>query len=99
MFGRSLNFKIISLVIAAIYIGFSLIAFNAIRREEKMIFAETERASQMMAMPILNTIYSDMLDERAEMVYYLIKDIRSMKGVERIEIIKGNGFETAFTDD
>lgn len=98
MFGRSLNFKIISLVIAAIFIGFSLIAFSAIRREERRIFAEMERASQMMAMPILNTIYSDMLDERAEMVYYLIKDIRSMKGVERIEIIRENGFKAAFTD-
>lgn len=99
MFDRSLNFKIILLVIAAIYIGFSLISFIAIRREEKRIFAETERASQMMAVPILNTIYSDMLDERAEMVYYLMQNLRSMKGVEQIEIIKDNGSDTAFSDD
>jgi len=99
MFGRSLNFKIILLVIVALFIGFSLIAFNAIRREEKRIFAETERASRMMAIPILNTIYSDMMDERAEMVYYLIKGIGSIKGVWRIEIIRQNGFKTAFSDD
>lgn len=99
MFARSLQFKIILLVAGTLFIGFSMISFNAIRREKERIFAETERASDMMAQPILNTIYGDMLDERPEMVYYLIKDLRTMKGVERVEIVRGNGLETAFSDN
>lgn len=53
----------------------------------------------MMAQPLLHTIYKDMLDERAQMVYYLMQGVKNVKGTERVQIIRGNGIEAAFGDD
>src|SRR4030067_1983725 len=53
----------------------------------------------MMARPILHAIYYDMLAERSEMVYYLMQGMKHVKGVERVQIVRGNGKEIAFNDD
>ena len=77
----------------------SAFVFYAIRQEEAALLKEKEKASEMMARPILHAIYYDMLAERAEMVYYLMQGMKHVKGVERVQIVRGNGKEIAFNDD
>src|SRR4030066_2172936 len=57
------------------------------------------KGGAMMAQPILHTLYKDMRDEGAKQVYYPMEGVRNVKGVERVQIIRGNGIEAAFSDD
>lgn len=59
---------------------------------------ERLKASELMAQPILHTIYKDMLDERADMPRFLIEGLKTIKGVERVQLIRSNGVEEAFKD-
>lgn len=99
MFKHSLQLKISVVVVAVLILGFSTLIYFVINQQESNVLQEKEKASAMMAQPILHTVYKDMLDERAEMVYYLMQGVRNVKGVERVQIIRGNGIEAAFTDE
>lgn len=95
----TLQIKISVVVIMVLALTSSAFVFYAIKQEEAALLNEKEKASEMMARPILHAIYDDMLAERAEMVYYLMQGMKDVKGVERVQIVRGNGNEVAFTDD
>lgn len=95
----SLQLKISIIVTTILTISVVLAVHFALKREEAEHLHAKEKASKMMAHPILHTIYSDMMDERAEMVYYLLAGLKNMAGVERAQIIRWDGSEPAFTDD
>ncbi len=99
MFKHSLQLRISLIVVFVLILGFSTLIYYVIKQEEAGLLKEKEKASEMMAQPILHTIYKDMLDERAEMVYYLMKGVQDVKGIERVQIVRGNGIEAAFSDD
>ena len=99
MLKNSLQLKISLIVLIVLILSFSTLIYFVIKQQENNILEEKEKASAMMAQPILHTLYKDMLDERAEMVYYLMQGVRNVKGVERVQIIRGNGIEAAFSDD
>lgn len=99
MFKNSLQLKISLVVVIVLILGFSTLIYFVIKEQENNVLKEKEKASEMMAQPILHTLYKDMLDERAEMVYYLMQGVKNVKGVERVQIIRGSGTEAAFSDD
>lgn len=99
MFKQSLQLRISLVVVLVLILGFSTLIYFVIKNEEASLLKEKEKASEMMAQPILHTIYKDMLDERAEIVYYLMKGVRDVNGIERVQIIRGNGIEAAFGDE
>ena len=98
MFRQGLKGKILNLTVGLSLIGFGIFVFLVIREEEKSLLRERLNASELMAQPILHTIYKDMLDERADMPRFLINGLKTIKGVERVQIIRGNGVEEAFKD-
>ncbi len=67
MFFHGLKIKILALTVIIIILGFSSMIFLVIQEEEINLLNERRRASKLMAEPILNTIYKDMLEERADM--------------------------------
>jgi methyl-accepting chemotaxis protein len=79
-------------------LGFSFLVYSVIREEERWLLKERLRASELMAEPILHAIYKDMLEERADMARFLIEGLKTIKGVERVQIIRSNGIEEAFED-
>ncbi|MBE9531752.1 MAG: methyl-accepting chemotaxis protein, partial [Proteobacteria bacterium] len=81
-----------------IILGFSSMIFLVIQEEEQNLLTERRRASKLMAQPILNTIYKDMLEERADMPRFLIDGLKTIKDTERVQIIRSNGVEEAFKD-
>lgn len=99
MFRNSLQLKISIVVICVLLLSFSSLIFFVVKHEEENLLSEKEKASEMMAQPILHTIYKDMLDERAEMAYHLLQAIGNVKNVERVQIVRSSGLETAFSDD
>lgn len=98
MFRQGLKSKILNLTIGLTLIGFGVLIFLAINEEEKSLLRERLKASELMAQPILHTIYKDMLDERADMPRFLIEGLKTIKGVERVQLIRSNGVEEAFQD-
>ncbi|MEE9543586.1 MAG: methyl-accepting chemotaxis protein [Thermodesulfobacteriota bacterium] len=98
MFFRGLKVKILALTVIIIILGFSSMIFLVIQEEEVNLINERRRASKLMAEPILNTIYKDMLEERADMPRFLIEGLKTIKDTERVQIIRSNGVEEAFQD-
>jgi methyl-accepting chemotaxis protein len=98
MFLSGLKAKILSLTAGIIICGFALLVFLVIKDEESGLLKERRRASELMAEPILHTIYKDMLEERADMPRFLISGLKTIKNVERVQIIRSNGVEEAFQD-
>ena len=98
MFRQGLKSKILNLTIGLTLIGFGVLIFLVIKEEEKSLLRERLKASELMAQPILHTIYKDMLDERADMPRFLIEGLKTIKGVERVQLIRSNGVEEAFQD-
>ncbi|MBI5561739.1 MAG: HAMP domain-containing protein [Deltaproteobacteria bacterium] len=98
MFRQGLKSKILFLTIGLALIGFGVLIFLIVKEEEKGLLRERRNASELMAQPILHTIYKDMLDERADMPRFLIEGLKTIKGVERVQIIRANGVEEAFQD-
>lgn len=99
MFKRTLQSKISAAVVIVLILGFTSLIYFGIKQQETNLLKEREKATEMMSQPILHTIYKDMLDERAEMVYYLMQGMKDIKGLERLQIVRGNGTEIAFSDD
>ncbi len=98
MFRHGLKSKILNLNIGLTLLGLSILVFFVVKEEEKSLLRERMRASELMAQPILHTIYKDMLDERADMPRFLIEGLKTIKEVERVQIIRANGVEEAFQD-
>ena len=98
MFHRGLKSKILNLNIGLTLVGLTLLVFFVVQEEEKSLLRERLRASALMAHPILHTIYKDMLDERADIPRFLIEGLKTIKEVERVQIIRANGVEEAFQD-
>jgi methyl-accepting chemotaxis protein len=95
---RGLQFKMLGLVLTIMAIGFSFLIYKAIKQQEMSLLEERKKMNETLSYSILSTIYKDMLDERADMARYVIENIKTLKGVERIQIIRSNGIEEAFQD-
>lgn len=98
MLRQGLNSKILNLTVVLSFLGFGALLYLVINEEERGLLHERLMASELMAKPILHTIYKDMLEERADMPRFLIEGLKTIKGVERVQIIRSNGVEEAFED-
>jgi two-component system phosphate regulon sensor histidine kinase PhoR len=78
--------------------GFGLLIYMIIHNERQNVLEERVRATELMAEPILQSIYEDMVTERADHARYLIDRLKTVPEVERVQVIKANGFEEAFQD-
>ncbi|MCK4738454.1 MAG: HAMP domain-containing protein [Deltaproteobacteria bacterium] len=90
--------KLLAIVIPLTSIGFAILIYQVVEHEEISLLNEKSHTSELMAKPILHTIYKDMLDERAEMTRFLVDGIKLIKGIERVQLIRANGIEEAFQD-
>ncbi|MBI5238109.1 MAG: methyl-accepting chemotaxis protein [Deltaproteobacteria bacterium] len=98
MLRHGLKAKILSLTIGLSILGFGLLIYLVIKESESSLLRERVKTSELMAQPILHAIYKDMLEERADMARFLIAGLKTIKGVERVQIIRSNGVEEAFQD-
>ncbi len=95
---KSLLVKILSIVIGITILGFGILIYKVIEQEKESLLEERRKTSELMTQPLLHTLYKDMLDERADMIRYLIEGMKNIKGTERVQLIRDNGVEEAFQD-
>ena len=98
MLTKGIHVKLLGIVIGVISVGVIITVFLGYQRHERQLLDEKLHASKLMAGPILNTIYEDMLEERADLVRHLIKGLDKVEGIERVQIVRSNGVEEAFQD-
>lgn len=98
IFRHGLKAKILTLTIGLSLLGLGILVTLVIKEEKKNLLRERIKASELMAQPILHTIYIDMLDERADIPRFLITGLKTIKGAARVQIIRSNGVEEAFQD-
>ncbi|MFQ5442245.1 MAG: ATP-binding protein [Thermodesulfobacteriota bacterium] len=94
---KSVHAKILVLIIGIMAVGVTASIFWELRSREQDLLEEKLKASRFMARPVLNAIYEDMLEERADLARRLLKTLSHVQGVE-IKIIRSNGVEEAFRD-
>lgn len=92
-------YLVIAVVVIVLIVSFSFFIYYVVKNEEAKLIQEKARASSLMSQTVLQTIYKDMLDERADMVYHLMQSVKAIKGMERVQIVRSNGVEAAFADD
>jgi len=98
MFKKSLHARLLVLIMGVIALGVVVSILVEYRKSESDLLDEKIRASRYMASPILNSIYEDMLEERADMARNLISALGRTEGIESLYILRSNGREAAFRD-
>jgi len=100
MFGRikeSIHAKILVVIMAFMSIGAVVAISYEMKVREHDLLLEKLRASRFMARPVLDVVYEDMVEERADLARRLLKALGREKDVQ-IRIIRNNGREEAFRD-
>ena len=95
---KSLHSKILLLVLGVFSVGIIITVVLGYKQSERRLLDEKLNASKLMSEPILKSIYEDMLEERADMARHLLEGLKEIEGIERVQIIRGNGREEAFQD-
>lgn len=98
MLTKSIHSRLLFIVIGVLSVGIAMTVIWASKQSELRLLDEKLRASELMSEPILKSIYEDMLEERADMARHLIEGLKEIEGIERVQIIRGNGHEEAFQD-
>jgi len=98
MFRKSIHLKIVSLVIILATLGAGVSIYFGMKMKETDILDEKLRASRLAAEPVMTAIYEDMIEERADLVRHMLRDMDKAQGLGSIFIVRSNGVEEAFRD-
>jgi len=98
MIKASLHTKIFSIVLGLLIIGVTVFVYWSLKTKKAALLQEKFQAARLMAHPILDSIYGDMLEERADLARHLLNTLKTIKDAERVQIIRSNGIEEAFQD-
>ena len=78
---KSLHIKILLLVVGLISFGVAVSVYWEVKTREGA-YRREEKGSVFVAKPVLNAIYNDMLEERADMARRLISSLSKIEGIE-----------------
>ncbi len=91
LFATRLEFKILGLIILVLLISFSGI-YLVMSRKERNNMIDSERVrSKLLADTIHETLDRDMMSFGADAVRFLMDDLKKIQGIQRIQIVRGNG--------
>ncbi len=95
---KSLEFKILSIVIVLLIIGNISAAIMAVSIQKKTIHTLTESANNAISEVVLKNIETTMLEGKADITMRILENVKGMKGLEGMRIYDHNGRE-AFKPD
>lgn len=90
-FREKLEFKILTLIILILVISFGAIYYMMSTKERENLIAKEREKSVLIADTIHETLIKDMVEFRADLIRYLIGDIRRLPGIIRLQIVRGDG--------
>ena len=95
-FKSRLEMKLFSIIIV-IVAGFAALIFLTIQKETDDLLKKTKEQASFLSSSVITSLQKDMMEGRADMARWLIEDLKTMKGVERLQIIRTDSTE-AFQD-
>jgi class 3 adenylate cyclase/HAMP domain-containing protein len=97
-FRQQLRFKVISLIVAILILGFGVLVIVNIRREAQSLIARHREAVRLLGDSIFAAIENGMLEGRPDITRQLVGQLKKeIKDVRRLDVYRRNGVE-AFTD-
>jgi len=97
-FRQQLRFKVISLIVAILILGFGILVLLNIRREAQSLIARHREAVRLLGDSIFAAIENGMLEGRPDITRQLVGQLKAeIKDVRRLDVYRRNGVE-AFTD-
>ncbi|MCI0370058.1 MAG: HAMP domain-containing protein [candidate division NC10 bacterium] len=98
LFRRRLQAKVISLILAILILGFSVLASHHIRRDAELTIAGNQETARLLAAAIVRSIENGMLEGRPDIIRRLVQELKTeLTDVRRLEVYRRNGVE-AFSD-
>lgn len=97
MFRNNLEVKILSVVMAVLFLGFGTITVIQINKESADLLQQNKVKMKLLATSIEKSILNYMKEGRVDMIRRLVTDIRNSEEVERLEILRMDG-TLAFAD-
>lgn len=94
---ESIHAKILIVIIAIMTVGVISSITYELRVKERDLLDEKLRMSRFMAEPVLDVIFEDMVEQRADLARRLLKTLGRVQDAE-IRIVRNNGEEEAFRD-
>jgi methyl-accepting chemotaxis protein len=89
-FNRRLEYKILALILFILVISFVGIFFIISSKERQSLFEDERQKSKLVADTIHETLDRDMMAFRADVVRFLMEDLKKLEGIKRIQIVRGD---------
>ncbi|MBI3994651.1 MAG: HAMP domain-containing protein [Nitrospirae bacterium] len=87
---RRLEYKILALILFILVISFAGIFFIISSKEKKNAMGEERAKSRLVADTIHETLDRDMMAFRADVVRFLMEDLKKLEDIKRIQIVRGD---------
>lgn len=87
---QRLEFKVLTLILLILIVSFTGIYLIISSKEKKNLFEDERVKSKLVADTIHETLDRDMMAFRADMVRFLMDDLKKLEGIKRIQIVRGD---------
>jgi class 3 adenylate cyclase/HAMP domain-containing protein len=93
-----LQVKVLSLLIAILIIGFSILVMLNMQRESRALIAKNRETSRLLAAAIVESIANGMREARPDIVLELIQNLKTtLQDIKQLDVFRRNGV-AAFSD-
>lgn len=98
LFRPHLRLKVISLIVAILFLGFGVLVLLNVRREAQSLIAGHRETMRLLGDSIFTSIETDMLEGRPDIIRELVGQLKAgLRDVRRLDGYRRNGVQ-AFTD-
>jgi len=87
---RRLEYKVLALILFVFILSFGGIFFLISSKEKRNAYEEERVKSKLVADTIHETLDRDMMAFRADVVRFLMDDLKKLEGIKRIQIVRGD---------
>jgi len=87
---RRLEYKVLGLILFILVVSFAGIFLLISSKEKKNALEEERVKSKLVADTIHETLDRDMMAFRADVVRFLMDDLKKLEGIKRIQIVRGD---------
>ena len=97
MFQKRLEFKILTLIISTMIIGFGLLILFLIHKQTNSLIEQRKERARVLSTTIKKSITNAMLNGRPDIIRQIMNELKTVKGIDQLNILRTDGTE-AFRD-
>lgn len=97
MFQKRLEFKILTLIISTMIIGFGLLILFLIHKQTNSLIEQRKARARVLSTTIKKSITNAMLNGRPDIIRQVMNELKTVEDIDKLNIIRTDGTE-AFKD-